>query len=184
MAKKIADNKLSNQSLERPSEDVERKEYLEQRKVYIDLQHQVSESFDKWVLTLASGALGLSFTFIRQIVPLIKPETLNFLSASWACLVIAILAILFSLFTSQVGMIKACDELDGQYIDDGSQKIYKPTLKGWLDRLGDGFTGFFGWRPFTQILNIIAIMFTITGLSLLLWFGILNVPYIQLPMHK
>lgn len=47
------------------SEDEEQKEYFEQRKTFIDLQHQVSQSLDKMVITLAGGALGLSFTFIR-----------------------------------------------------------------------------------------------------------------------
>jgi len=89
-----------------------RKEYIEQRKTYIDLQHEMSQSLDTKVITLAGGALGLSFTFIRQVVPQAKPETVRFLGAAWICLVAALLATLLSVFTSHVGMIKAIEGLD------------------------------------------------------------------------
>ncbi len=45
-------------------EDEERREYLEERKLLIDLHNQACQSFDKTVILLAGGALGLSITFI------------------------------------------------------------------------------------------------------------------------
>jgi hypothetical protein len=157
-----------------------RKEYIEQRKIYIDLQHEMSQSLDTKVITLAGGALGLSFTFIRQVVPQAKPETVLFLGAAWICLVAALLATLLSVFTSQVGMIKALEELDKAY------GRTQPILRGFLAKLyawvANGFTTIFGWPPLTQYLNISAILLTTVGLGLLAYFGVQNISLVQVPL--
>src|SRR6266852_6589366 len=98
-----------------PLQGEERKEFFEQRKLLIDLQHQSSQSFDKTIVTLAGGALGLSLTFIRQTVPEAMPGTTVFLALAWLFLILSLLATLFSHFTSQLGMIKACAELEIAY---------------------------------------------------------------------
>jgi len=157
-----------------------RKEYIEQRKTYIDLQHEMSQSLDTKVITLAGGALGLSFTFIRQVVPQAKPETVRFLGAAWICLVAALLATLLSVFTSQVGMIKAIERLDKEY--SRTQQILRGFLAKLYAWIGNGFTTIFGWPPLTQYLNISAILLTTIGLGLLVWFGIQNISLVQVPL--
>ena len=43
--------------------------YLEERKSLVTALLEQTRSFDKYVLTLAGGTFGLSFLFIKQIVP-------------------------------------------------------------------------------------------------------------------
>jgi hypothetical protein len=159
-------------------EDEERREYLEERKLLIDLHNQACQSFDKTVILLAGGALGLSITFIQQIAPHPSRVTLPMLAWSWGSLVLALLVILLSLFTSQVGMQRAQHELELEYYSGTLPVPPKRFLLRVCDGFGAGFTRFFGWRPLTSILNFFAIVFTIVGIMLLAWFSIQNVYHI------
>lgn len=51
--------------------DEERKEYLEERHLLIHLEAEAYKSFDKILLTLSSGAIILSLTFINKPAKLI-----------------------------------------------------------------------------------------------------------------
>lgn len=156
----------------------QRKEYLEERKLLIDLHNQACQSFDKTVIILAGGALGLSITFIQQIAPHPLHATLPLLAWTWACLVLALLVILFSLFTSQVGMQRAQHELNKEYYSSNIPIPPKRFLLRLCDGLGARFTRFFGWRHLTSIFNFVAILFTIAGIALLAWFSIQNIYHI------
>lgn len=159
-------------------EDEERREYLEERKLLIDLHNQACQSFDKTVILLAGGALGLSITFIQQIAPHPSRVTLPLLAWAWGLLVLALLVILLSLFTSQIGMQLAQHDLDKEYYSGTLPVPPKRFLLRVCDGFGTGFTRFFGWRPLTSILNLLAIVFTIAGIVLLAWFSIQNVYHI------
>lgn len=166
--------------LEQDDEDEaeERREYLEERKLLIDLNNQACQSFDKTVILLAGGALGISITFIQQIAPHPPRATLPLLVWAWGLLVLALLVILFSLFTSQVGMQRAQHELNKEYYSGTLPISPKQFLLRVCDSFGAGFTRFFGWRPLTSILNFLAIVFTIAGITLLAWFSIQNIYHI------
>ncbi len=56
-------NKLDSES----NNDLKYKVYLEERKLLVDAVREGARSFDKTILALASGAFGLSLTFIRQM---------------------------------------------------------------------------------------------------------------------
>ena len=45
------------------------KNYLEERKLLIEAQQQSYQQFDKAILTLSSGGLGVSIIFLRDILP-------------------------------------------------------------------------------------------------------------------
>src|SRR5258708_2704776 len=152
-----------------PSSDDRRQEYLEDRKQRIELHNQAAQSFDQTILTLAGGALGLSFTFIRQIIPHAESGTIPFLATSWILLVLALLAILISMLTSQVGMLQPIGMLDEIH---SPQPVKNPN---WGEKIESKFQSVIGWRPLTQILNIIALLSTILGIVFLIWFGLLNI---------
>jgi len=61
-----------------------------------------SDEFDKAMLTLSSGALGLSLAFIKDIVPLKEAASIDWLYASWGCfilcIVVTVLSFRFSMF--------------------------------------------------------------------------------------
>ncbi len=49
--------------------------YLDERKLLVDAKREGAQSFDKAILTLAAGAFGLSLTFIKEVAPDAKSET-------------------------------------------------------------------------------------------------------------
>ena len=56
--------------------DKEYELYLEERRVLVAAQRETAASFDKAILTLASGAFAISFVFVKDIVPKPFPNTL------------------------------------------------------------------------------------------------------------
>lgn len=157
----------------------QREEYIDARKGFIDLQHQVSQSLDKTVITLAGGALALSITFIQQIAPHPEHAVLPFLAWSWALLVFALLTILVSLFTSQVGMTRMLEELDNEYNSSDVLSPPKNPILRFCNGCGVMFNRLLGWRPLTSIFNFVAILSTIAGIALLAWFSIQNIYHIR-----
>ena len=55
-------------AVEKPQEEcILQEDYHKERKVLIDGEWEAARSFDKAMLTLSAGALGLSITFIDKI---------------------------------------------------------------------------------------------------------------------
>jgi hypothetical protein len=168
-----------------PLDSEARKEVLAQRDRLIDLQSQSSQAMDKQILTLSGGALTLSITFIRQVVPAALPGTTPYLAIAWLILGLSLLAQLFSHFASQYGMMKDCERLDELYL--GVASTTKRT-KHWLGRayqwICKKLSGLFEHRMTTHYLNIAAIIFCVAGIGLLAWFVWLNFPQLQIPLTK
>ena len=57
--------------------------YLEERKDLVKAEQSMYERFDKAILTLSAGALGISITFINQIAPTPKPNTRGWILSAW-----------------------------------------------------------------------------------------------------
>lgn len=66
-----------------------------------DGAYAASQEFDRAILTLSAGALGLSLAFIKDIVPLNKAIHLLLLFGSWVFFVASILLMLVSFVASQ-----------------------------------------------------------------------------------
>ena len=144
-------------------ESTERTAYLDERKLLIDSEREIAESFDRILTTLAAGALGLSITFIRQIAPHPKHEwTLGF---AWALLGVALLAILTAHLTSQSGLERARDIMD----ERERRRIADESAP-------DESTEGNGWRGATQALNLIAILTFMAGVGFLAGFSATNLP--------
>jgi hypothetical protein len=97
--------------------DLEYQVYLDERKLLIDAERESSRSLDKAILTLAAGALGLSLTFLRQIVPDIQEGTLILVILAWGFFSLSILITLISLLTSQWACKRQRDILEGEYLN-------------------------------------------------------------------
>lgn len=72
------------------------KETAEISKIFLES----SKQFDKQIMYVASGALSLSFAFIKDIVQLDEATHKCLLVTSWAILAVVILASVFSQYTS------------------------------------------------------------------------------------
>lgn len=75
--------------------------YLEERKILIEALREGSRTFDKAILTLASGSFGFSIAFIKDIVPNPLSNTLWLLGCSWVLFSLSIIIILLSFIFSQ-----------------------------------------------------------------------------------
>ena len=56
---------------------------LEDRKILIDAARESARTFDKAILTITSGAFGLSFIFLKEIVPTPNKSSFHLLAFSW-----------------------------------------------------------------------------------------------------
>src|SRR4051794_31182684 len=86
-----------------PDEDAKEARHLdalaEYKKHLIESGHTASQDFDKAIMTLAAGALGISIAFINQVAP--HPQHKEWVGAAWFLFAASLVAILMSFITSQ-----------------------------------------------------------------------------------
>ncbi len=92
--------------------------YLEQRRYLIDSEREAAKSYDRWLLTLSGGALGLSMTFAKDIASPNGVDGLAWLLVAWLGLVLAIALGLVCIYVSQ----KAHGDFR-KYLDDTLQEF-------------------------------------------------------------
>jgi hypothetical protein len=126
------------------NDDLKYKTYLEERKSLIDAKLAGSLLFDKAILALAGGAFGLSLTFIRPILPDIRPWTLTVLQCAWIGFGVSLLSTLISVLASQSACARQVEILEAELRDDnlGHKKCdleNRPAnWTGWLNKLSIG----------------------------------------------
>lgn len=108
------------------------KTYISTRQSYDEAELEVSGRYDKWILTLSGGALGLSITFIDKIAKNPTIDTLLWLKLSWGCLIFALLAALTSLVTSQSAIRENRKELDQANMDKSAPRLSFPRWFTWI----------------------------------------------------
>lgn len=132
----------------------------EHRAHLVEAREKAFENFDKTVLLLSGGALGVSITFVKDLV---GPGMLlgqRCLLASWICWALSLLAVLVSYYFSQLTLDRAIAELDA-----GTD----------ADRPGGIF------RRFTLTLNAISGLSFFTGLILFVIFVSKNLEVLNAP---
>ena len=126
----------------------EDKEYLQQlNKAYLESSAQ----FDKQLLYFASGALGLSFVFIKDIVKLNVATCKNLLITSWSFFGAVIVLSILSHYSSLKAINKKIQNVNWQ--DESSSKL----------------------NSYTKAFNILMIIFLISGLVILTVFIGINI---------
>lgn len=128
---------------------------VDYRRFLVAAEQKSQEDFDKAVLTLSGGALGISFTFLKDIVganPIAEP---TFLIWSWRLWAGSILCVLFSYFLSHLSLRKAIAQ-----VDDGTIYDQKP---GGI------------WATWTAFLNIAGAALFVMGVLMLTYFASVNV---------
>jgi hypothetical protein len=71
----------------------------EHRRHLVTALHTASQDFDKAVMTLAAGALGVSIAFVNSVAP--NPRATFWLGLAWALFGTSLVFILASFITSQ-----------------------------------------------------------------------------------
>jgi TRAP-type C4-dicarboxylate transport system permease small subunit len=138
--------------------DVKYQTYIEERRSLIEASRVSAEQFDKYILTLSTGALALSITFLKNIAPVPQTDTIVFLVLSWLCLIICALLTLVSFLTSQKACSIQIEILEKNYLPDEKPVDSKNQMSS-----------------FTIWLNRLSIFFFIIGVSLLAIFSIKNI---------
>lgn len=126
----------------------------EYRTFLVKASQKESEAYDKAVMTLSGGALGISLTFIHSIVPTPRSDTVYLLAIGWGFLATSVVAILISKLTSQWALRKAIRQVDERTIHQ--------------ERPGAAFSA---WTVF---LNVAAGTAFLLGVVFLAWFTIVN----------
>lgn len=140
---------------------MDRETYLEERRKAIENHVAESQSYDKLLITLATGAFGLSFTFIKLITPNPALGTIWILAVAWASLIISILGSLFGRLFSQNAHRRSWENLDLQYKAVQEEEDF-PELKN-------------GWNKFVRRANWTSAIFFVVGVIMLTVFATINI---------
>lgn len=129
---------------------VERTEYLDERKLLIQLKDGASQRFDQILTALSSAALGFSILIGKD---LLKTPDITFkylLIWSWIMWFASLVSVLISLLSSEHVISRMLDNIDAEY-----QK--QPTKSTWLG-------------TFTRIINVLSLVCFVLGAVLFLIF--------------
>ncbi|MEW5939701.1 MAG: hypothetical protein AB1750_08580 [Chloroflexota bacterium] len=121
----------------------------EYRNQIISAEQKAQEDFDKTVLSLSGGALGVSFAFVKDIVGE-SPICISFLIVSWVSWALSSTSVLISYYMSHKALRHAIKQID-------TNKIRQEQPGGVYDK----FTGF---------LNMLGLILFLVGLLAMIWF--------------
>lgn len=98
-----------------------------------------SDKYDNTILTYSTGALALSLSFIKDIVPLASAHSIWTLKASWVCLALSLLMMLASFYIGQTANRQSV-EFAREYFIDGieasrNKRAWPEKSLSWLNRL-------------------------------------------------
>ena len=130
--------------------------YHSERNSLIEEERQQSRLYDRGLLSLAAGAFGLSFLFVRSIE---SPTELKFLFLGWLGFGISLLITMVSFLTSQESYRRQVDILDAIQQSDNCQSISEQNF----------------WSSLTNWLNWGSLIGLVAGIALLAIFALKNV---------
>lgn len=132
------------------------------RSILQELIYKCEGEFEKKVIYIASGALGLSFAFISDIVDLDASIFLAFLMIGWVLLVICVCLNLYSQLISKRYASKTIDDIDKENNENifNSTEIRKLMIKrNWC----------------TNIINHSTTWIMLLGITFILAFAFINI---------
>lgn len=112
--------------------DDESKDYRTQ---LIALEQKAQEGYDKTVLSLSGGALGVSFAFVTNFGERGSMQASGLLLAAWISWGLSVTAIVASHFTSHIALRRAIRELDADGVVKGPGR-YFDRITGILNAIG------------------------------------------------
>jgi len=106
---------------------------------YRDLLQELSvksqEQYDKTVITLSTGALGLSFAFIKDVVDIKVASNINFLTGAWICFTLSVLSVLLSFTASKYALDQAIIAEDNNEEIQINRADLITTILNWLSSI-------------------------------------------------
>jgi hypothetical protein len=148
--------------------DAHKEAYQKCREDLLKRQLSNTENFDRAILTLSSSLLGLTLTFIRNVIPIEEAHQIWLLLSAWVLLSIAIVVTLLSFQISQSGAKRQMIYAYEYYMNGKEEYLNKPNL---FSRLND-------WAGYLS-----AIQFTV-AMCFLVAFVWLNIIHGETSMSK
>lgn len=152
----------------------DRDEYLKFRNWLDKGELDAAKSFDKAMLPLAAGALGLSIAFIKDIAPAPAANSLPYLYAAWTFFAIAICAILIGCFLSQLAWGR-----ERKNFDLGQGTAEESGIQGDEPAAQASPIRYNPWSVAAMVLNITTLVAFILGVGTFVAFCMANVPHAQ-----
>lgn len=139
------------------TEDANKKIYEKLRENLLEASLSNSNNYDKAILTLSSAALGLSLSFIKDIVPINDIIKYEILELSWCFFLISIVITIASFVLSQWGIKRQLKYAEEYYLN-GKEKYYnKKNIYKILTTIFNHLSGVF------FILALILTIFFVTS---------------------
>lgn len=89
-------------------------DYLAERQSLIQAEHQSAHNYDKYLVTLSSGALAISLTFVIYVAPA-DPQCAWAICTGWGAFALSLTCILAALQMSQWAFSRQRDIFDRRY---------------------------------------------------------------------
>ncbi len=146
--------------------------YLELRKGFEDSYSKGMGQYDRLIPWGGGGALVLSMTFLNTFKSGVSAESLWYLGAAWTALILSISSSIISQYTSSRIFKRRIHLLDKKQMAkpvDSDAEEFKTKMQELEKQIGR-------WNRLTWILNPVAGLFLIVGISMLALFALTNVP--------
>lgn len=153
-----------------PDQQARYKVYTDERKLLFAGEHDYSKERNKWLLTLAAGALGLSLTFVKTMSSGSGLSATAWLLLCWGFFGATIVLTLLSLWFSERAFKQFRQILDAEFATD------KPSLHEAAKRQDRS-----RWVKATQWATRVAFMSFIAGVFCLASFTYQNRPISETP---
>jgi hypothetical protein len=135
--------------------------YRDERNRLTDAENDYAKDFDKYVLMLSGGAIGLSIAFLRDLVGDQPIRNAELLIGAWVFLALAAGMVVFGLYLNPISQRKFRDILDEQAQEGGEgywTRVREKQQKSWFPTI-------------IHALNVLSAAAFLLGLFLLLWFA-------------
>lgn len=93
----------------------------EQRKHLVQAEQESVASYDKAILSLAAGGLGVSMAFVKDIVDNKVGLPFHYLYWSWTVWGVSVTSTLASFYTSRLALRKAIRQIDARMAPTGGK---------------------------------------------------------------
>ena len=127
----------------------------EYRAQLLEYAKESQTSYDKTLITLSGGALGISFAFVDQFISKSPVQQQSLLVTAWTCWIVSLSLILFSFYTSNQAMLRAVRQVD-------REPALSTNPGGFADRV-------------TALFNLLAGLSFIIGVAAMAWFSNANI---------
>ncbi len=129
--------------MEERTQDLKQRLLVETRADLLKRQLSNAENYDKAILSLSTAFLGLSFVFMKDIVPVHQAKWLLLLYGSWGLLTCAVLTTIVSFWVSQSAIDQQLKKAEDYYIRGDQAALTKGLFARATDCLNVASGGFF-----------------------------------------